>query len=256
MRVSFRLMSNVYNTVCDDFYVNLRVGTQMNLPHQRETLLHFFEQIQKSYPEMTRFRRNEQNEYTLEEDRERDSYRWLSIEAQRLACGHVNPGQVEDALKLHATVLDHAPYALGLSKVEIDYVDLLFGFDLEYAGNHDEIVAESLYAESPLSALLEESGTKAMDFQPSVTVALTEDCRLQARIDVVTRTNSYQVRTGDYSTDVISVYLIIRRFWGDRVKESYEDLLKQLAERAEELANKYVVPRIVQPIRAAIGTRS
>jgi hypothetical protein len=250
-------MSNVFNTVCDDFYVNLRVGTQMNLPHQRETLLHFFEQIQKSYPDMTRFRRNnDQNEFTLEEDREKDSYRWLSIETQRLACGHVNPSSVGEALKLHATVLDHAPYALGLSMVEIDYIDLLFGFDLEYSGNHDEIVAESLFGESPLSALLEEEGAKAMDFQPTITVALTDDCRIQARIDVVTRTNSYQVRTGDYGNEVISVYLIVRRFWGDRQKEPFEQLLNGLAERAEQLAHKYVVPRIVQPIRAAIGTRS
>lgn len=249
-------MSNVFNTVCDDFYVNLRVGTQMNLPHQRETLLHFFEQIQKSYPDMTRFRRNEQNEYTLEEDRERDSYRWLSIESQRLACGHVNPSDIAEALKLHATVLDHAPYALGLSMVEIDYIDLLFGFDLEYSGNHDEIVAESLFAESPLSALLDEPGAKAMDFQPTVTVSLTDDCRIQARIDVVTRTNSYQVRTGDYGSEAISVYLIVRRFWGDRVKEPFDALLASLAERAEALAHKHVIPRIVQPIRTAIGSRS
>jgi len=43
---------------------------------------------------------------------------------------------------------------------------------------------------------------------------------MQARIDVVTRTNSYQVRTGDYSEDAISVYLIIRRYWGDRPRET------------------------------------
>jgi hypothetical protein len=249
-------MSNVFNTVCDDFYVNLRVGTQMNLPHQRETLLHFFEQVQKAFPDMTRFRRNGETEFTLEEDRERDSYRWLSIEQQRLACGHVNPPDIATALKLHASVLDHAPYALGLSLVEIDYIDLLFGFDLEYSGNHDEIVAESLFGESPLSALLEESGAKAMDFQPTITVALTEDCRLQGRIDVVTRTNSYQVRTGEYGDEVISVYLIVRRFWGDRMNEPLESLLINLAERAEQLAHKYVVPRIVNPIRSAIGSRS
>jgi hypothetical protein len=249
-------MSNVFNTACDDFYVNLRVGTQMTLPHQRETLLHFFEQIQKAFPEMSRFRRSEQNEFTLEEDRERDTYRWLSVEQQRLACGHVNPADIAGALKLHRTVLEQAPYSLGLSTVEVEYMDVLFGFDLEYAGNHDEIVAESLFSDSPLASVLEEEGTKAMDYQPSITVALTEDCRLQARIDVVTRTNSYQVRTGDYSSDVISVYLIVRRFWGDRQKEPFEQTLALLAARAEDLAHKYVIPRIVTPIRAAIGSRS
>jgi hypothetical protein len=249
-------MANVFKTVCDDFYVNLRVGTQMNLPQQRETLLHFFEQVQKSYPTMTRFRRNDQNEYTLEEDRENDAYRWLSVETQRLACGHVNPDSIEEALQLHATVLDHAPYALGLSTVEIDYVDLLFGFDLEYAGNHDEVVAESILGESPLSSLLEEPATKAMDFQPTITIALSPDCRLQARVDVVTRTNSYQVRTNQFSNEMISVYLIIRKFSGDGLKVSLPELLKSLAERAEDLAHRYIIPRVVNPIRAAIVSRS
>lgn len=249
-------MSTDFNTVCDDFYINLRVGTQMNLPHQRETLLHFFERIQKSFPEMTRFRKNEQNEYTLEEDRENDQYRWLSIESQRLACGHVNPDSIAEALRLHRTVLEQAPYSLGLSTVEIEYMDLLFGFDLEFAGNHDEIVAEAMFAESPMSAILEETGAKPMDFQPTITAALTDDCRLQARIDVITRTNSYQVRTGEYSSESISVYLIIRRFWGDRVKEPMEAMLETLTQKAEDLAHRVVVPRIVTPIRAAIGSRS
>lgn len=249
-------MTNIYNTVCDDFYVNLRVGTQMTLPHQRETLLHFFEQIQKIFPDMSRFRRTDQNEYMLEEDREKDSYRWLGIESQRLACGHVNPPSMQEALRLPTAILDHAPYALGLSRVEIDYMDLLLGFDFEFSGNHDEIVAESLFVESPLSCLLEEPGTRATDFQPTVTVALTEDFRLQARIDIVTRTNSYQIRTGDYNGDMISVYLIVRRFWGDGVRESYEELLRQLAEKSEHLAKQYVLPRIIQPLRSAIGSRS
>ncbi len=95
-----------------------------------------------------------------------------------------------------------------------------------------------------------------MDFQPTVTVSLSEDCRLQARIDVVTRTNSYQVRTGDYSDDVISVYLIVRRYWGDRPKEPLEKLFGQMAERADELCNSYVLPRILRPISAAIASRS
>ncbi|GIW78128.1 MAG: hypothetical protein KatS3mg104_3191 [Phycisphaerae bacterium] len=93
-------------------------------------------------------------------------------------------------------------------------------------------------------------------FKPTVTVALTDDFRLQARIDVVTRTNSYQIRTGDYTGDMISVYLIVRRFWGDGVRESYEELLRQLAEKSEHLAKQYVLPRIIQPLRSAIGSRS
>ena len=96
----------------------------------------------------------------------------------------------------------------------------------------------------------------AVDFQPTVTVALSDDCRLQARIDVVTRTNSYQVRTGDYSDDAISVYLIVRRYWGDRPREPMEQMFAEMSAKAEELCNSYIIPRVLRPISSAIASRS
>lgn len=245
-----------FTSFCDDFYVNMRLGSQLNLPHNRETVLHFFERVQKQFAGMTRLRKTEGGEFSIEEDRNGNSYRWLSLESKRLAAGHVNPASVEEAMQLHKLALEMAPYHIGLSPVEIDYMDVLFGFDLNFTGNHDEIVAESMLEDSPLACLNEEAGARPVDFQPTVTVALSEDCRLQARIDVVTRTNSYQVRTGDYSEDVISVYLILRRYWGDHPKASLEDMAEQLAQRAENLAETYIVPRILRPISAAISSRS
>src|SRR4029078_12646197 len=249
-------MANPFGAFCEDFYINMRLGSQLNLPHHRETLLHFFERIQKQFPRMTRFRKTDSGEYNIEEDRSGDSYRWCSLESKRLSGGHVNPPSVEDALKLHSLLLEQAPYQLGISPIEIDYLDVLFGFDLAFSGNHDEIIADSLFQESPLTCLTEEQGAKAVDFQPTVTVALSEDCRLQARIDIVTRTNSYQVRTGDYSDDVISVYLILRRYWGDRPREPMDKLLESRGERAEALCPLYIVPKVLRPLSTAIASRS
>ena len=249
-------MSNPYAAFCEDFYVNMRLGSQLNLPHNRETLLHLFERVQKNFPGMSRFRKNDNGEFNLEEDRGSHSYRWISLESKRLSSGHVNPTSIEESLKLHTLLLEMAPHHLGISPIEIDYLDVLFGFDLGFGGNHDEIIAESLFGESPLACLTDVNGSRAVDFQPTVTVALSDDCRLQARIDVVTRTNSYQVRTGDYSDDAISVYLIIRRYWGDRPKEPMESLLTQMAERAESLCSDYIVPRVLRPISSAIASRS
>ena len=249
-------MSNPYAAFCEDFYVNMRLGSQLALPHSRDTLLHFFERVQKAYPAMTRFRKNDNGEFNLEEDRGSQSYRWLSLEQKRISAGHVNPAGFEDAVKMHSLLLDMAPHHLGLSPLEIDYLDVLFGFDLAFGGNHDEIIAESLFPESPLNCLLEEQGARAVDFQPTVTVALSEDCRMQARVDIVTRTNSYQVRTGDYADDVISVYLIVRRYWGDRPKDPMDAMFTRMAERAEHLATNYIVPRVLRPISAAIASRS
>jgi hypothetical protein len=250
------MSSHAYSAFCEDFYINMRLGSQLALPHNRETVLHFFERIQKQYPTMSRFRRNDNGEFNLEEDRSTSTYRWVSLENKRLSSGHVNPETIEQAMKLHTTLLETAPHYIGISPVEIDYLDVLFGFDLEFTGNHDEIIAESLFPESPLTCLTEEPGARAVDFQPTVTVALSEDCRLQARIDVVTRTNSYQVRTGDYSDDVISVYLIVRRYWGDRPKEPLDAMFARMAERAEELCTNHIAPKILKPISAAIASRS
>ena len=245
-----------FGAFCEDFYVNMRLGSQLALPHDRQTLLHFFERVQKSFPGMSRFRKNENNEFNLEEDRSSSTYRWMSLESKRLSSGHVNPPSVEESLRLHALLLEGAPSYLGISPLEIDYLDVLFGFDLAFGGNHDEIIAESLLADSPLTCLTEEAGARAIDFQPTVTVSLSDDCRLQARIDVVTRTNSYQVRTGDYAEDVISVYLIVRRYWGDRPREPMEQMFAQMAERADALCKSYVVPRLLRPISSAIASRS
>jgi hypothetical protein len=249
-------MSNPFAAFCDDFYVNMRLGSQLNLPHQRETLLHFFERVQKGFPAMSRFRKTDSGEFNLEEDRSSHAYRWAAVETKRLAAGHVNPDSIEESLKLHSLLLQLAPYDLGISPIEVDYLDILFGFDLAFSGNHDEVIAESLFPESPLACLTEEFGAKPVDFQPSLTVALSDDCRLQARIDVVTRTNSYQVRTGDYSDDAISVYLILRRYWGDRPREPMETILAQMAERGEQLCTQYVLPRVIKPITSAIASRS
>ena len=249
-------MANSYSAFCQDFYVNMRLGSQLTFPHNRETVLHLFERVQKSFPGMTRFRKSENGEFNFEEDRSNPSYRWVSLEAKRLSSGHVNPDSLEESLELHKLMLELAPYHLGVSPIEIDYLDVLFGFDLAFSGNHDEIVAESLFRDSPLACLMEEPGAQPVDFQPTVTVTLSDDCRLQARIDVVTRTNSYQVRTGDYCEDAISVYLILRRYWGDRPKGPMEGILTQMAQKADSLCTALVIPRVLTPICHTIASRS
>src|SRR5262245_22649155 len=105
-------MSNPFCAFCDDFYINLRLGSQLNLPHSRETLLHFFERVTKSFPTMTRFRKCDNGDLNLEEDRGSHSYRWATVEQKRLAAGHVNPSTLEEALKLHTLLLELAPFNL------------------------------------------------------------------------------------------------------------------------------------------------
>jgi len=249
-------MSNPYASFCHDFYVNTRISTQLNLPHSRETVLHFFERIQKEYPSMTQFRKCDGAEFNLEEERRNGSYRWVRLEMRRLVSGYVNPPSHEAARAFHRFLLDMAPYHLGISPLELEHLEVLFGFDLSYRGNHDDVVVEGLLAESPLACILEEKGARPVDVQPSVSISLSEDCRLQARLDVITRTDNYQVRTGDYGDDEISVYLTLRRYWGDRPREPMADIFEQMFDRADGIAANRVVPKVLRPLSSAIAARS
>lgn len=249
-------MAHPFGSINGDFYVNMRLGSQMPLPQERETVLHFFERVRKVFPAMTGFRRLDGGELTLEEDRSGETYRWMTLEQKRLYAGHVNPSSLEEGMRLHTLLLDAAPHFLGLSTMEIDHLDVLLGFDLEYNGNHDEIIAETMYADSPLACLGDVEGARPVDFQPVITVAFGDDCRQQARIEIVTRTGAYQVRSGDYSDDAISVYLIMRQYWGDPRLVEPARIAAELVLRGEQLLVERVIPRIVQPISAAIATRS
>ena len=50
-------MTTSYGALCTDFYINQKLALKMDLPTERETLLHFFDQVRETHPGMTRFRR-------------------------------------------------------------------------------------------------------------------------------------------------------------------------------------------------------
>ena len=135
---------NRYSSLSDDFYVNMNLSTEMELPSNRESVLHFFERLQKKYPTMRNFYCREKGDFILEEDKDQGHYRWCTIEARRLCSGQVNPDSVDEALEQHRLVLELAPYMLSLSPIDCEAIDLLFGFDFTYRGNHNQLVAEAL----------------------------------------------------------------------------------------------------------------
>ena len=73
---------NNYASLCDDFGVSTYVHGKLEMPTGRETVLHFFEAVQKAFPKMTEFEKRADNEYMLEEDREAGSYRWASLDTR------------------------------------------------------------------------------------------------------------------------------------------------------------------------------
>lgn len=252
-------MSTPYSNFCDDFYVNLRLGTQLPLPQGRETVLHLFEQLRRSFTDLTQMRRSVRDEeVSLEGDRGEETYRWLAIEPHRLSVGHVNPSTLADSRELAGRVLEIAPYQLGLSPLEVEYVEVLLGFDLECATNHDEVVAEALCGGAPLSCLAEAEVGRPMDFQPRTVVAVGGDPNVQARLEVVTRSDPFdldaEVRGGGGLEDAISVYVALRRQWdasaGDVTPGTFDGML----ETVDALASEHVLERVLRPLAVTIGS--
>src|SRR5690606_34227392 len=153
--------------------------TEMDLPTNRETLLHFFEQVQKRYPGLRNFYNRERSEFVLEEEKEQGSYRWTSVELRRISAGLVNPKSVDDAFDIHRAVIDVAPYALSVSPLDCESLNVMFGFDYTYRGNHNQLVAEALGLPPAFERMQEMSPSAMLGYEPSVQFALDPECRYQ-----------------------------------------------------------------------------
>lgn len=246
---------NRYDRDADDYYVNVLLNTEMELPDARDTVLHFFEQMKKGFPEMRNFETRENGDLILESDKNEDAYRSVAIEARRLASNSTNPESLPDAYRQHELLLDLAPPLLSISLLDCEALDVMFGFDFTYDGNHDEVVAEAFGVGNALEGMLDLPQSKIVNFEPSLTIALDESCQLQCRLAVETRTDAYQLRTGEFDDDQISVYLTIRQYWGNGPDLSFLESFRRQRAIGEEILDRAVLPRIVRPLAQAIASR-
>jgi hypothetical protein len=246
---------NSYASLCDDFGVSTYVHGKLEMPTGRETVLHFFEAVQKAFPKMTEFEKRGDSEYMLEEDRESGNYRWASLDHRRLCAGFVNPPALDDADAHNERVLELAPYHLDLSAMQTESMDVLYYFDFLYQGNHDEVVAEALTSGTPLEGLTQVPAARVLHYQPTLMMALDDGCQLQCRLSVETRTNAYQVRTGNFPESPITVYFTVRQFWGKQPFKTFVESYHNQRRVLDELASTYVVPQVITPLAKAISAK-
>lgn len=244
-----------YGSLCDDFYVNMNLGTEMELPANRETVLHFFERVQKTYPTMRNFYSRERGDFVLEEDKDQGSYRWCTIEPRRVCSGQVNPETIDEAMAQHKLILELAPYTLSVSPLDCEALDLLFGFDFTYRGNHNQLMAEVLGVSPAMELALETPGATVINFEPSITIAVDSECRMQLRISVESRTNAYQVRMGDYPEEQLSVYVTARQYGSLAPDKTFVETIDRLRQLCHETIDNHVIEHILQPIGRAISMR-
>jgi hypothetical protein len=244
-----------YSSFSDDFYINLNLNTEMDLPSSRETVLHFFEQLQKQYPSMRNFYCRDRGEFVLEEDKDRGHYRWATVEPRRVLSGQVNPASVDEALNQHRVVLELVPYALSISPIDCESLNLMYGFDFTYRGNHNHLVAEALGVFPAYEKMLEVPGATVIANEPTLQLALDDDCRIQCRFSIETRTSAYNVRTGDYPEEQLSVYLTARRYGSLDPGESFGQAMERLSEICREMVDGYLVNQVLRPLQQAIAIK-
>ena len=252
-------MATSFGALCTDFYINQKLALKMDLPTERDTLLHFFDQVRKSQPGMTRFRRYD-GELSLESSRREAEYTWLSLQRNSIRTGHVNPDAMEDAYRYHRRMLEIAPFYLTLSPLDIDYVEMMFGFDIECKADHDEIVYEALYADSPLSGLLKPTdaaaGSKVLDVQPVFGLTLSEDGSQQAYFEVKTRRRSRRGSGKRYAQEPIGLFVTIRNYAPVEKLDDLKDITTALGARCEALAGERLIPDLLNPIVQHISPSS
>ncbi len=250
-------MSASFHAVCDDFYISSRLFLKLDMALERDTVLSFFDRIRKELPSLTKFRRRSDGCLILEEDAvDGGSRRWLRLEPSCLRFGHFGAPDTSTVRRMAEVILEHAPYHLTFSEIDFDHLEVVYGFNLEYRGNHDQLVAETFYADHPLAGfVLADEALHTIDAQPYLGIALTPECDLQASVEVKSRTATFEIRTGEYEAQPVSVYLTVRRYWGVSSGGSLLDVQRSLIDIADELAAARVVPTVVNPLATAIASR-
>jgi hypothetical protein len=254
-------MSSSYRALCSDFYINQKISVKLDLPRGRETILDLFERVRTTFPGMSSFRRYRE-ELALESPQSDEHHRWLAVRASTIRSGSVNPESFEEGYALHRAVLEVAPYFLSISPLDIEYVELLYGFDLAASGNQDAIVADALLEGSPLGALLDLEHAVTIDFQPLLGLLLRAEPGgpaaprgradgIEAHLEVKTRSGSGK-RVEDGSGEPISVYVTLRRYEPVAKLKSLPLVFNTLAQQAEHLIETRVLPGLITPIRRAI----
>ena len=205
---------------------------------------------------MGSFYRRENNEYYLEEERNTGQYRWVSLEIDRIGSGIVNPSDFETAYYQDRLLLELVPYMLGVNHLDIDSLDVTFAMDFDYAGSHDEVIAEALLAQSAFDCLLDLPSAKPIGFSPAMVIAFSEDDRTQGRISIESKTSVYEPKKKERVTDeAISLSFTIRQY--PTTHEKFDPLksFEYQCQLAEELMAEKIVPKFVRPLTEIIAQK-
>jgi hypothetical protein len=242
---------NQYGSIADDFYVNMHLQTAMDLPHQRDTLMLFYEQVQRRFPQMKNFTCRDRETF-LDEAKESGTYRWASCEAKRISSGMVNPTVIEEAFHLHKEILDVIPFALSLSHLDCEYLSVVMGFDFTYRGNQSQLIGQAIGLPPAFDGLAAIPGAKCMGYDPSIVLALDDEMKTQCRVSFETRVTEIPTGKNEYPEEQLSVFLAVRRTESLGANEKFSSEFERLALIGKEILDTYMIEHILQPLHDLI----
>lgn len=249
-------MPHSYCGIADEFYVNMHLNTEMDLPSNRDTLLHYFEQLQKRFPSMRNFYNRDRSDYVLEEDKDGGAYSWASVEPRRIGSGHVNPTCLDTVFEHQQIVLQSVPHLLLVSPLDCESLTVTFCFEFNYAGNHHDLLAEAIGVSPGFEGFTDSVGTsRLVSFAPSFQISLSEDCRTQARVHVETGTTAYHVRTSEFPDRTLGVNLTLLSYGSLNSDETYVSRFDELVAHGIEILDKQMLEQVLLPLQHAIGIK-
>ena len=243
---------STFTAFCSDFYVNQKLGLKLDLPERRETVLDLFDRIRRTFPRLSTFQRYE-SEVALESDSTEREWQWVALRQTTIRSGHVNPATLADSYNFHKALLEVAPYFLSISPLDIDMLEVVFGFDFETEHDRDSVVFDALLGNTPLANLVDGGFERVIDAQPSLAVSLGERGDLQAAFEV--RTRPRVPVAGERGGEPISVFLTVRKFGPLGSLDELKSAFGAVVGHAEHLAETRVIPHLVVPLHETLQAR-
>ena len=243
---------STFTAFCSDFYVNQKLALKLDLPERRETVLDLFDRVRRTFPRLSTFQRYD-GEVALESDSSEREWQWVALRQTTIRSGHVNPATLADSYNFHKALLEVAPYFLSISPLDVDMLEVVFGFDFETEHDRDEVVFDALLEGTRLAGLVDRDTELIADAQPSLAISLGGRGELQAAFEV--RTRPRVPVAGERGGDPISVFLTVRRFGPLASLDELKSAFGAVVCHAEILAENRVIPHVVVPIHEALQAR-
>jgi hypothetical protein len=143
-----------------------------------------------------------------------------------------------------------------VTPLDVDSIDITYAMDFDCAGNHDEVIAEALFATSAFGWLLDWPHVRPIVYSPSMVITLSADEFTQARLSIESKTSIFEPGEKEQNRDeAITLSLTVRQY--PKGNERFDPVasFERQCQLTEELMNERIIKYFVQPLAEVIAQR-